>query len=262
MERISFSTGSDANRSGIFAFWMRANSGGRHAVFVAPGMSFGVRLHVWGDRACFSRPEMKVERVSYDVITPSAARGILEAIHWKPAIRWVVDRLHVLRPIRFQSFRRNEVSSKIPGPTAERAMRAGSVAGLGMVMEEVRQQRAATLLVDVAYVIEAHFVMTPRAGAEDTPAKHLSMFNRRAEAGQCFHRPCLGTREFAAEFALLPPGAPLPASTLPPDQRDRDLGWMLHDIDHEAGAVSRFFRARMRDGVVDVRACLEEGSAT
>ena len=114
---------------------------------MAPGMSFGVRLHVWGDRACFSRPEMKVERVSYDVITPSAARGILEAIHWKPAIRWVVDRLHVLRPIRFQSFRRNEVSSKIPGPTAERAMRAGSVAGLGMMMEEVRQQRAATLLV-------------------------------------------------------------------------------------------------------------------
>lgn len=224
-------------------------------------MSFGVRLHVWGDRACFTRPEMKVERVSYDVMTPSAARGILEAIHWKPALLWIVDRIHVLRPIRFQSFRRNEVSAKASAANAASAMRAGTTAGLGLVAEEVRQQRATTLLMDVAYVIEAHFTLTVRAGAEDTPAKHIAMFNRRAAAGQCFHRPCLGTREFAADFALIPEGAPLPENTLPAHQRNQDLGWMLHDIDHAAGATSRFFRARLADGVLDVKACLTEGTA-
>ncbi|MFN8994145.1 MAG: type I-C CRISPR-associated protein Cas5c, partial [Pseudomonadota bacterium] len=102
-------------------------------------MSFGARIHVWGDRACFTRPEMKVERVSYDVMTPSAARGILEAIHWKPPILWVVDRIHVLKPIRFQSIRRNEVGAKANATSAERAMRAGSTEGLGLVMEEERQ---------------------------------------------------------------------------------------------------------------------------
>ncbi|TCH98145.1 type I-C CRISPR-associated protein Cas5 [Roseococcus sp. SYP-B2431] len=221
-----------------------------------------MRLHVWGDRACFTRPEMKVERVSYDVMTPSAARGILEAIHWKPAITWVVDRIHVLRPIRFQSFRRNEVSAKASAALASRAMGAGSTQGLGLVVEDIRQQRAATLLVDVAYVIEAHFVMSARAGAEDTPAKHLSMFNRRAAAGQCFHRPCLGTREFAADFALVEPDAPLPESKWPADEPERDLGWMLHDIDFARGGASRFFRARLLEGVLDVKACLAEGVAS
>lgn len=224
-------------------------------------MSYGVRLRVWGARACFTRPEMKVERVSYDVMTPSGARGILEAIHWKPAIRWGIDRIHVLNPIRFQSFRRNEVGAKISAALAERAMRAGSTAGLGLVVEDNRQQRATTLLVDVDYVIEAHFELTPKAEHDDTPAKHVSMFNRRAESGQCFHRPCLGTREFAADFALIPEGAPLPPCNLPPDQRDRDLGWMLHDIDFANGATSRFFRARLADGVLDVNRCLEEGVA-
>lgn len=225
-------------------------------------MAYGVKLHVWGDRACFTRPEMKVERVSYDVMTPSAARGILEAIHWKPAIAWVVDRIHVLRPIRFQSFRRNEVGAKASAANAASAMRAGSTAGLGLVVEENRQQRATTLLVDVAYVIEAHFDLTAKAGAEDTPAKHIAMFNRRAAIGQCFHRPCLGTREFAAEFALIPEGAKLPACELLADQRNRDLGWMLLDIDHAAGGVSRFFRARLADGVLDVAACAAEGVST
>lgn len=224
-------------------------------------MSYGIRLHVWGDRACFTRPEMKVERVSYDVMTPSAARGVLEAIHWKPAIVWMIDRIHVLKPIRFQSFRRNEVGAKASASLAQRAMNAGSTAGLGLVVDDNRQQRATTLLVDVAYVIEAHFEMTAKAGVEDTPAKHLSMFNRRAASGQCFHRPCLGTREFAADFALVAEGAPLPVSELLADQRDRDLGWMLHDIDHANGAVSRFFRAQMRDGVIDINACLADGVA-
>ena len=212
-----------------------------------------IRLHVWGDYACFTRPEMKVERVSYDVMTPSAARGILEAIHWKPAIAWHVDRIHVLKPIRFQSIRRNEVGAKASAASAASAMKRGTTEGLGIVVDEQRQQRAALVLTDVAYVIEAHFTLTPRAGADDTAAKHISMFNRRAARGQCFHRPCLGTREFAAEFALIDEGAPLPDSTLSADQRDADLGWMLHDIDFAGGRnESHFFRARMADGVIEV----------
>lgn len=225
-------------------------------------MSYGIRLHVWGERACFTRPEMKVERVSYDVMTPSAARGILEAIHWKPAIRWVIDRIHVLRPIRFQSFRRNEVGAKVSTVTAARAMHSRTTAGLGLVVEDNRQQRATLFLTDVAYVIEAHFEMTDKAGPEDSPAKHLSMFNRRAAAGQCFHRPCLGTRECAADFALIGPGEPLPDNLLPQDQRNRDLGWMLHDIDFADNATSRFFPARLTDGVLDVKACLAGGTVS
>lgn len=219
-----------------------------------------VRLHIWGDYACFTRPEMKVERVSYDVITPSAARGILEAIHWKPAIRWHIDRIHVLKPIRFQSLRRNEVGAKASAATAASAMRRGDTNGLGLAVDDHRQQRAALVLVNVAYVIEAHFSLTARAGTDDTPAKHIAMFNRRAAQGQCFHRPCLGTREFPAEFALLPDGAPLPDSTLV--DRDRDFGWMLHDIDFGGdSAESRFFRAEMQDGMIDVAACLARSGA-
>lgn len=211
-----------------------------------------IRLHVWGERACFTRPEFKVERVSYDVPTPTAARGILEAIHWKPAIRWQIDRIHVLRPIRFQSLRRNEVGAKASAANARGAMGRGTTDGLGITVDENRQQRAAMILVDVGYVIEAHFEMTRKAGPEDTPAKHISMFNRRAQSGQCFHRPCLGMREFVADFALLEDGAALPEDRL--EERDRDLGWMLHDIDFSdpANAVSRFFQARMVDGVVAI----------
>ncbi|MBN9062167.1 MAG: type I-C CRISPR-associated protein Cas5 [Rhizobiales bacterium 65-9] len=225
-------------------------------------MSYGVRLRVWGDRACFTRPEMKVERVSYDLMTPSAARGVLEAIHWKPAIRWVVDKIHVLKPIRFQSFRRNEVGAKASASNAASAMKNGSLCDLGIIVEDNRQQRATMMLVDVDYVIEAHFEMTGKAQAGDTPAKHASMFNRRAAAGQCFHRPCLGTREFAAEFALLGADDPAPASELKGEERDRDLGWILHDIDFVNGKTSRFFRARLNDGVLDVQKCLAETSAT
>ncbi|HZV17526.1 MAG TPA: type I-C CRISPR-associated protein Cas5c [Sphingobium sp.] len=212
----------------------------------------GIRLHVWGARACFTRPEMKVERVSYDVMTPSAARGILEAIHWKPAIRWHVDRIHVLKPIRFQSIRRNEVGAKASAANARSAMNRGTTEGLGIIVDENRQQRAALVLVDVAYVIEAHFTLTDKAGVEDSAAKHVSMFNRRAAQGQCFHRPCLGTREFDAEFALIPEGAPLPPCELATDKRDVDFGWMLHDIDFAHGNESRFFRAVMKDGVIEV----------
>ena len=225
-------------------------------------MTFGVRLHVWGERACFTRPEMKVERVSYDVMTPSAARGLLEAIYWKPAIRWAVDRVHVLRPIRFQSFRRNEVGAVASGRLARSALERGDVNGLGLVVEDNRQQRATLLLADVGYVIEARFELTARAGTDDQPAKHAAMFERRAEKGQCFHRPYLGAREFPADFALLAAGAPLPPSALPAGDRERDLGWMLHDIDFRADGTakrSNFFRARLEGGVLDVRRCLELG---
>jgi CRISPR-associated protein Cas5d len=195
---------------------------------------------------------MKVERVSYDVLTPSAARGILEAIHWKPAIAWVIDRIHVLSPIRFQSIRRNEVAHRVPVANVRKAMRAGAVQDLRQVVEDERQrqQRAATLLYKVDYLIEAHFELTAKAGPDDNPGKHREMFRRRAAAGQCFHQPCLGTREFPADFELIEDG--LPESGLPADQRDRDLGWMLLDIDHERDRTPRFFRAVLRGGVLTV----------
>jgi len=213
-------------------------------------MTYGAKLHIWGDYACFTRLEMKAERVSYDVMTPSAARGILEAIHWKPAIRWVIDRIHVLKPIRFETIRRNEVGNKIPETKARSAMRRGSLEGLFTVAEDDRQQRAATVLRDVGYVIEAHFELTDRAEPNDTAAKHHCMFKRRAAKGQCFHRPCLGVREFPADFTLIE--ADLPASALAEAERDSDLGWMLHDIDYAKGMVPRFFRAMMKDGVIAV----------
>ena len=214
-------------------------------------MAYGVKLEVWGERACFTRPEMKVERVSYDVITPSAARGILDAIHWKPAIRWSVDRIHVLKPIRFESIRRNEVGGKLSSASVAKAMKAGSTAGLANYVDEDRQQRASTVLRDVAYVIEAHFSLTAKAGPDDSVGKHLDIFNRRARKGQCFQQPCMGVREFPAHFKLLEEGDALPAaheSLLP----ERDLGWMLHDIDFDKQMTPRFFRAQMAGGRIDV----------
>jgi CRISPR-associated protein Cas5d len=210
-------------------------------------MSYGVRLFVSGGHACFTRPEMKVERVSYDVMTPSAARGILEAIHWKPAIIWIVEKIHVLKPIRFQSIRRNEVAQKTPVSAVRKAIKAESLEGLALRVEDERQQRAATVLVDVAYVIEAYFEMTNKVGA-DSEGKHLDMFNRRARKGQCFHQPCLGTREFPARFSLLERDALLPTAI----DETRDLGFMLWDIDHVGDRASLFFRARLDHGVINV----------
>lgn len=149
-------------------------------------MAYGIRLLVEGRHGLFTRPELKVERVSYDVMTPSAARGILEAIHWKPAIRWVIDRIHVLEPIRFQSIRRNEVGHKAPAGKIRQAMKRGDLEGVQLLVDEDRQQRASTVLVKPRYVIEAHFRLTAKAGPDDSEGKHLDIFNRRAGAGAVF----------------------------------------------------------------------------
>ena len=209
-------------------------------------MAFGIKLRVWGDYACFTRPEMKVERVSYDVMTPSAARGILEAIHWKPAIRWVIDKIHVLRPIRFDNVRRNEVSSKIPKPNPLKVMHDKKRLCFLVDDGDNRQQRASTLLREVEYIIEAHFQMTEKAGPDDNEGKHLSIFNRRAASGQFFHQPCFGCREFPASFELLQ--GEIPASHYV--GQTKELGYMLLDIDFANDMRPLFFRAIMEDGII------------
>lgn len=195
------------------------------------------RLKVWGKNACFTRPEMKVERVSYDVMTPSAARGILEAILWKPAIRWQVTQIDVLNPIRWTSVRRNEVGAVMSPRTN------------GLFVEEQRQQRAGLFLRDVAYVIHTFFEMTAKAGAEDNVKKFEEMFLRRAEKGQCFHRPYLGCREFAAYFEPLADAGEEPQTI----DENRDLGFMLYDMDHSgAEPMPMWFRAQIQNGRVHV----------
>lgn len=203
-------------------------------------MGFGIKLRVWGEYALFSRPEMKVERVSYDVMTPSAARGILEAIYWKPEIRWIVDRIHVLKDIRFENIRRNELSNK--AWVSEKAMKEGNSL-VGQYIENDRQQRASMVLKNVDYVIEAHFEQTGEDGAD--PGKHLAVFERRVKKGQCFHHPYFGCREFPVNFEWCDT---IPESNL---NGERDLGFMLHDIDFENQMTPQFFRAVMKDGVVD-----------
>lgn len=213
-------------------------------------MSYGIRLLIWGDRACFTRPEMKAERVSYDVITPSAARGILEAIHWKPAIRWVIDSIQVLKPIRFESIRRNELGNKLAARNVRKGMRDKSTVDIVKYIEDDRQQRATTLLRDVAYVISAHFQLTDKAGADDNAGKHLDIFNRRAKRGQYFHMPCMGNREFPAYFELV--GKDQKFAIAPELHGKKDLGWMLHDIDFANNNTPLFYRAIMRDGLIEV----------
>ena len=209
-------------------------------------MPYGVTLCVWGPYALFTRPEMKAERVSYDIITPSAARGILEAIYWKPEIHWVIDRLHILHPIRFDNIRRNEIESTIPKGTVKRAMKDGETP-LFIYIEENRQQRAAMVLTNVKYLIDAHFEIIGKT--DDHPGKHLDIFNRRVRKGQCFHRPYLGCREFPAFFK---PGEEEPAPSFFKDDPEKDLGWMLHDIDFTNENTPYFFRATMCHGVIDV----------
>lgn len=205
-------------------------------------MSYGVKLRVWGEFACFTRPEMKVERVSYDVMTPSAARGILEAIYWKPEIRWIVDRIHVLNPIRFTNIRRNELSDKIPVNNVSSVMKQGT-GDLVVFIEDKRVQRAALVLRDVNYVIEAHFDII---SGPQNQGKHLDQFNRRAREGACFHRPYFGCREFPVSFGLVEGEIPIPALN-----GEQDLGWMLHDLDYPNDREAKFFRARLHNGILE-----------
>ena len=213
-------------------------------------------LEVWGPMACFTRPELKVERVSYDIITPSAARAIFEAIFWKPAIHWQVTKIEVLNPIKWTSIRRNEV---------------GAVASKNPIfIEEKRQQKNTLLLENVRYRIYAKLEFSPqwkRAESknpridseeeeslrkDENPGKYNAMFERRAKKGQCFNQPYLGTREFSASFRLVDPET---ESLDEPIQETRDLGIMLYDMDFEVdikNPPALFYRAKMENGVIVV----------
>jgi len=222
-----------------------------------------IHLRTWGDLACFTRPEMKVERVSYPVITPSAARGLLEAILYKPQFRWRIRRIAVKKPIRFLAFRRNEVKSRLSPRKPE-----------PLLADEDRTQRNTLALRDVEYVIEASLHLTPLAGlprrkpedaedrGDDTLVKYLAMFQRRVDKGQCFAQPCFGCREFPAHFELADESA---MQVAPGINRDTDLGLMLYDVfhldvakDQQPGKVEKpqpritFFPAKLKDGIVAV----------
>ena len=208
-------------------------------------------LDIKGEFACFSRPEMKVERVSYDVITPSSARSIFEAILWKPAIRWQITQIEVLSPIKWMNIRRNEISGVISSKSVQTTMKRG-VGDLGVFIDEQRQQRAGLILKDVHYRIHAEFHMTDKAGERDNPGKFAEMFKQRAKKGQCINQPYLGCREFACFFELCPNGCKDPA----PISEDRDLGFMLYDLDFKdvTNPQPMFFRAHMHQGIINVPA--------
>lgn len=206
-------------------------------------------LDVRGDWACFTRPEMKVERVSYDLITPSAARAVFEAIFYKPAVHWVVRRIELLAPVRWTNLRRNEVASVLSTRNVQQAMKQGS-GQLALYADEDRQQRAALLLRDVAWRLHADLVVRADRADPEPPGKFFAMFERRAHKGQCVNQPYLGCREFAARWRLVDDLAAEPV----PLNETRDLGWMLHDLDFSepADPQPRFFRAQMDKGVVEV----------
>lgn len=216
-------------------------------------------LEVRGDYACFTRPEMKVERVSYDLITPSAARAVFDAILWKPGLRWRMRRIEVLNPLRWISVRRNEVGAVASTRNAQVAMHEGRGA-LALYVEDERQQRAGLFLRDVAYRLHADLDLQGEE-ARANPGKYLAMFSRRAAAGQCVNQPYLGCREFAARFRLVDlvnnGAAGWQAGPDEPPALDTwtaDLGWMLHDLDYEQAATPqpRLFRAQVNKGVVDL----------
>jgi CRISPR-associated protein Cas5d len=210
---------------------------------------------VWGEAACFTRPEMKVERVSYEVMTPGAARGILEAILWKPALRWIIKEIDVLRPLRWGRVDQDQANwdrlalAAVGSPVRFASVRRNEVGCVfsakdGFFVEDNRQQRAGLILRDVAYLIQAEFALTERAGPEDTAAKFSEMFRRRAGRGQSYHRPYLGCREFEAHFSLLDFDEPQPE----PIPESRDLGFMFYDFDYGQGRTARFFRASLDEG--------------
>lgn len=213
-------------------------------------MSYGIRIECWGKYACFTRPEMKVERVSYDAMTPSAARGLVEAIFWHPGLRYVIDEIDVMAPIRFTNIRRNEVKSKISASATAKNARSGS--GMYLLTKADIQQRAAEILRDVRYCITLHFEMTDKASPSDNPGKFKEMLCRRARKGQCYHQPYLGCREFPAGFRLVEDD-----EKIVPYSETRDLGYMLYDMDYSdpENITPQFFRAKLENGVLDLRNC-------
>ena len=208
-----------------------------------------IKLEVWGDYALFTRPEMKVERVSYDVMTPSAARGLIEAIYWHPGIQWIIDRIIVCNPIRFTNIRPNEVKATVSARAARTVMERGT-GELFLSASENIQQRAAMLLRDVRYVIEAHFDITANAAPSDNPGKFQDIVKRRIRKGQFYHQPYFGCREFPANFRLCEAVPPCPGEL----QETRDLGLMLLDMDYTDpdNIQPMFFRAVLHDGVLEV----------
>jgi CRISPR-associated protein Cas5d len=219
------------------------------------------RIEVWGDYACFARPEMKVERVSYEIITPSAARAIFEAIYWQPAFRWEVTRIEVLKPVKWISVRRNEVGNIM-------SHRAGP-----LFIEECRQQRSGLFLKDVHYRLAARLEFIPagkRNGFDgrksilqddtlssnphrqtENPGKYYAIFERRAARGQCFNQPYLGCREFSAGFRLVGDDE---QGLKDPVRESRDLGFTLYDLDFscEEGPRPMYYRPRMNEGIIKV----------
>lgn len=210
-----------------------------------------VQIEVWGDYALFSRPELKTERMSFDVPTPSAARGIVEALYFHPGLLWHIDRIYVLKPIRFASIRRNEVESKISASNMRSVAQGDTQKELYLVAPNERQQRAALVLQDVHYVIEAHFTMTANANPGDNPGKFQDIVTRRAERGQCFHTPYFGCREFPAKFRRWSGG------NIPAIDETRDLGLMLYDFDYSdpENITPTYFRAKLENGVLNVAGC-------
>lgn len=216
------------------------------------GEDMSVKIEVWGDYALFSRPELSVERVSYDMITPSAARGILESIYWHPGLNWCVDKIYVLSPIRFTNIRRNEVKAKLSARKAKSAM-LGAEEELYLNTKEEIQQRASMVLKNVHYVIEAHFEMTDKASAGDNPGKFQDIIKRRLKKGQCYHNPYFGCREFPVNFREYDFSDVPTADTA----EERDLGFMLYDFDYSdpANIKPMYFRAILKKGVLDLTKC-------
>lgn len=210
-----------------------------------------IKVEAWGDYACFTRPELKVERMSYDVMTPSAARGLLDAIYWHPGLKWIVDRIYVLNPIKFTSIRRNEVKSKISATNVKGVMNSGE--GELYISTSVDiQQRASMVLQDVHYIIEAHFVMTDKAETTDNVGKFCDIIRRRLEKGQCYHQPCFGCREFPASFRKWEGTLQKISHT----DANRNLGLMLYDMDfsNKTHISPMFFKAELKDGVMHIPA--------
>ena len=212
-----------------------------------------IRLEVWGEYGLFSRPELKVERVSYNVITPSAARGIMESIFWHPGLRYVIDKIYVLSNIQYANIRRNEVKSKILSSKVKTAMQSGRIDDLYINTKEDIVQRAALVLKNPHYVIESHFDMTDKANASDNPGKFQDIIKRRISKGQCFHTPYFGCREFPVKYRLYD------FDDVPTvyDEEVKDLGLMLYDFDYRNPneITPMFFRAKLEKGVLDLRKC-------